>query len=240
MADRRMTRGVLCSVILHGALLALLLPRLLPLPPLLKFVPPSIPIDLVAVGEESETPPARQKVPVPQQKAPEIAPHPSPRAVPLPTLASPTPAPGDALTRKLQELAQLQQPIADLSPEPNDQDGVGQSNVTAGSANAKGRYASYGIKDYLRAQIEKRWIVNGNAMLRNDWVVRLHLQIDSQGKVDRAEIVDDPRLRDEAYRDFALSARNAALLASPLSLPPELAEQARDLVLDFNPRRVLQ
>ncbi len=45
---------------------------------------------------------------------------------------------------------------------------------------------------------------------------------------------------DPAYRDFALSARNAVLLSSPLALPDGAYDVARDLVVEFDARQVLR
>ena len=53
-----------------------------------------------------------------------------------------------------------------------------------------------------------------------------------------AEIVDNSRAGDPAYRALAMSARNAVLLSSPLALPPGRYEEVRDVVLDFDPRKV--
>lgn len=243
--DRRMARGLLCSLLLH-LLLALFLWRA-PWPPANpRGVSFAVPIDLVSPDEENNSPIAAQKSALPQLRARETAEHPEHKAVPLPKVAPEPSAPelsaDDPLSRKLQLLAQWQQPDSHLPPSPNLQDGAGISNVTTSSAaGAKNGRASYAIKDYLREQIERRWVLPDGALQRNDWVVRLHLQIKEDGHVIKAEIVDDPRLREDSdFRDFALSARNAALLSSPLVLPEQSAEMLRDVELDFNPRQVQQ
>jgi hypothetical protein len=71
-------------------------------------------------------------------------------------------------------------------------------------------------------------------------VVQLHLQLNQDGGVSHAEIVDNPRMGEPDYRDFAFSVRNAAVLSAPFALPPGLDDAARDMTLDFNPRRVQQ
>jgi hypothetical protein len=72
--------------------------------------------------------------------------------------AAPQRAPADALATRLEKLAQLRQPPAQLPPSPRQQEGSGASNVNAASANAtRGRDASYGVKDYIRSQVERRW-----------------------------------------------------------------------------------
>jgi hypothetical protein len=228
-ADRRMARGLVCSALLHGLTVLLLFRAPWPQSALRQQIL-AVPIDLVAITEQTSEPLGRQKAAMPQAKARESAERPDPRAVP----PRAEPAGPDPLTQKLQRLAQLQ-----LPPSPSIQDGAGISNVTAGAGH--GGDAGYGIKDYLRAQIERRWLPPPGSLERNDWVVRLHLKVKEDGSVLLSEVVNDPRLAsDRSFRDFAYSARNAALLASPLQLPPQFAGKARDVVLDFNPRRVQQ
>jgi hypothetical protein len=63
----------------------------------------------------------------------------------------------------------------------------------------------------------------------------LRLAITSTGVVTRAEVVNHPDVGlDQAYDEAALSARNAALLASPLTLPPGNYAKAMDVVLTLN------
>jgi len=229
-ADRRMARGLLCSALLH-LLTVLLLLRVSSPHSELRPQTLAIPIDLVAIAEDRAEPAGGQTASIPQARARETALRPNPRAVP-PKAEAPVIA--DPLTRQLMRLSQMK-----LPPSPSLQDGTGLSNVTAGSG--RGTEAAYGIKDYLRAQIERRWVPPPAALTRNDWVVKLHLRVKEDGSVLLSEIVDDPRIAsDPGFRDFAYSARNAARLASPLILPPQFSGQARDVVLDFNPRRVQQ
>ena len=57
------------------------------------------------------------------------------------------------------------------------------------------------------------------------------------GVVLKAEIVDTARADDPAYREVAVSARNAVLLSSPLSLPAGHYQGVMDMVLYLNPKR---
>lgn len=224
------------SLALHGAavlLLALLWSALRP-----AARPQPIPVDLVALGDETASPEADPSK-LPQQRAAETGGKPTPQAVPVPKRAAPRPEPGRKLARKDKEQAQPQ-PDPHRQPSPQPQEGNGISNVTTGAGGPLGRTATYGVKDYVRAQIERRWYPQGSALLRNDWVVQLHLQLNQDGSVGHAEIVDSDKMGDSAYRDFAFSVRNAALLSAPFALPPGLDESALDMTLDFNPRRVQQ
>lgn len=228
-------RGMALSALLHGAVLFLLLllwslVRSAAPPP---NGPQVIPIDLVEEGPETISPEG-EKARLPQQRAAETAEHPTQQAVPVPKQA---PAPGKKLAHKDPDSAQ---PDPHKEPSPQPQNGTGVSNATTGADGKAGGMAAYGVKDYVRAQIERRWYPQGSALLRNDWVVRLHLQLDEGGGVEKAEIVDNGKMGDAAYRDFAFSVRNAATLSAPFALPSGLDEAARDMTLDFNPRRVQQ
>ena len=223
------------SALLHGVMLVLafLLWGLTrnPAPP--PRGPRAIPIDLVEEGAETVSPEG-EKARTPQSRAAETADHPSPQAVPVPKQA---PEPGKKLAHRDPERAQ---PDPHRVPSPHPQDGNGVSDVTTGSDGTLGGQATYGVKDYVRAQIERRWFPPGSALLRNDWVVQLHLRLDGNGDVEKAEIVDGGKMTDAAYRDFAFSLRNAALLSAPFALPSGMDEASRDMTLDFNPRRVQQ
>jgi outer membrane biosynthesis protein TonB len=152
------------------------------------------------------------------------------------------PSPADSLSLRLKQLAQLKQPPAPVPPNPRQQDGTGASNLTATSANAaRARDATYSVKDFIRAQVERRWNPDRKAVKVGNWTVAIHIVLDPDGSVSRAEIVDERRYRtNSAYLDFALSARNAVLLSSPLAVPPGAYDIAKDIVVDFDPRQVLQ
>jgi hypothetical protein len=147
------------------------------------------------------------------------------------------PAPADELSARLEALARLRQPAPPLLPDPRQQDGPGVSNVDAGSANAAHKFdAAYAVKDFIRAQVERRWSVDRKDTKPN-WAVSIHILTDPNGRVTRAQIIDDPRYStDPAYEDFALSARNAVLLSSPLVIPPGAYDIAKDIVVDFDSR----
>jgi len=68
----------------------------------------------------------------------------------------------------------------------------------------------------------------------------IHVEMTSEGVVLKAAIVDSGRTNDVAYREVAVSARNAVLLSSPLSLPAGHYQGLMDMVLFLNPRAVLR
>jgi hypothetical protein len=161
-----------------------------------------------------------------------------------PAVAAPLPKapPVDDLDARLKSLARQQQLQANAPPNPRRQDGAGESDVTAMSDTAAtGRRASYDAKDSIRVQIERHWRPDVGALGAGDVVVAIHLRLNRDGSVGSAEIVEDPRIRaSAAYRSLALSARNAALLSSPLALPPGRYDEVRDLTLNFNPKNALR
>jgi hypothetical protein len=151
------------------------------------------------------------------------------------------PSPADTLAARLKALAQLRQPPSPTRPTPRQQDGRGESSVTAANMSGRAADATYAVKDLIRAQVERRWNLDKSAATAKNWTVSIRIRLDAQGRVLAAEIVDDPHLSDdEAYRDFALSARNAVLLSSPLLLPPNVYDIAKNIVVDFDSRQVLQ
>lgn len=243
----------------------------------------TVAIDLVAIGDRTETPPAATgRANLPQQQAKEeaivqhtaavpveqapppnadkdkpgerTAPSPyvastperpaktqAPRAArpSAPTVSKPQPAPVDELSQRLALLSQLQQPQTPVPPAPRTQDGTGQSNLAARSPDSEpGQDAVYAVRDFIRAQVERRWNPDLRAA-RASWVVAIRIVMRPDGTVTRAEVVDQSGYRDRAYQDFALSARNAVLLSSPLTIPVGRYDLARDIVVEFDPKRLL-
>jgi len=150
------------------------------------------------------------------------------------------PSPADELSARLESLARLRQPEAPVPDDPRQQDGVGASNTTAAKAGtARGLDAAQALKDFIRAQVERRWNVDRSEIKSENWAVSIHILIDPNGQVTQVQIIDDPRFsRDPAYEDFARSARNAVLLSSPLLIPPGLYNVAKDIVIDFDSKLV--
>jgi hypothetical protein len=215
-----------------------------------KEVAPPAPADTVPVAA-TPTPPA-VKPQIWERSPPELltTSKPKPTAVPSrpvkpskPDTVAAAPlrqpsSPTDDLAARLKRLAQLRQPEAPVPPSPRRQDGTGASNLAAASPEARpGLDATYGVKDFIRAQVERRWTPDRKAAAAGGWTVSIHIELGPDGRVSRADIVDDPRYAgDDGFRAFALSARNAVLLSSPLVVPPGAYDVARDIVVDFNTR----
>lgn len=194
-----------------------------------------IPIDVVTLGERSVAPEAAAKSPTPQQRASS----PVRPASPVREAVSPTgrkPAPQDALDEKLLALAQLRAPDVKLKlgVEP------GASNVDAGEGDAGDR-AAYSIRDYVRAIVERHWSLNLSHLSERAFVIPLRIVMKRDGTIVSADIADAARAKaDAVYRDIAISARNAALLSSPIPLPPGDYAPRMTFTLDLDPRDTLR
>ena len=163
----------------------------------------------------------------------------------LPAAVAPAnnpPPPTQDLNARLQSLTTAQQLQASTPRNDWQQADAGSSTVNASSANAAlGQQASYSIKDFIRAQIERHWYLDKDALEASNFVVSIHVTLNRNGSVAGAEIVADPSYATNAlHRALAFSARDAVLLSSPLLLPPGTYDLVKDMTLKFSPRDVLQ
>ena len=95
-------------------------------------------------------------------------------------------------------------------------------------------------KDFIRAEVERRWNLDLKKLGEGGYSVPIHVQITSSGTVLTAEIVDNERSADPTYHEIALSARSAVLLSSPFALPAGHYQDVMDMVLDLDPRETLR
>jgi hypothetical protein len=156
--------------------------------------------------------------------------------------ASNPPPPTQDLNARLQSLTTAQQLQASTPRNNWQQADAGSSTLDASSANAAlGQQASYSIKDFIRAQIERHWYLDKSALEASDFVVSVHVTLNRNGTVADAVIVADPSYATNAlHRELAFSARAAVKLSSPLLLPPGTYDLVKDMTLRFSPRDVLQ
>ena len=104
-----------------------------------------------------------------------------------------------------------------------------------------GRLGNTTLKDFIRAQIERRWQVDAHHRTAGDIVVTLHLVLGAGGSVDKVEIVDEAAHKtDPLYRLVAIAGRDAALLSSPLQLPAGMAADSMDITLDLNTKDAMR
>jgi len=219
--------GVGFSLLLHGAALLAALLYLAHRPQMQDTIFRALPVDLViggAVGQGSAAPAARMQTAIPRVESAPSQTGTRPDSVREPV---------DPLSAQLRALAQLQAPDAVL---PN-----ADSSGTPGNGGAGGGEGNYALKDFIRAQILRRWLPDlGIAGARNLPVV-VRVRLLRSGVIDEVTVVDQARFHsDGAFRDMALSARNAALLSSPIRLPPGRYDRVTVLTIDLDPKAVLR
>ena len=232
-------RGIAGTIALHGLFAALVLLTWLhrSAPPLVKQH--VVPIEVVQAGDTTTAPPAPVKAKIPTPFVPHTVPRP-PASANKPEGTSPTgtkPQPDDLETR-LNALAHLKAPESNTAP----LDQPSASDATTSADAEPGNETAYAVRDLIRAQVLRKWNFDVAALGAKGFVVALKVTVVKGGRVEKAEILDRERYtRDTLYRDIALSARNAVLLASPLTLPAgSVIGDGLTVTLSLNPRDTLR
>lgn len=222
--------GILLSLLLHGALLLAALWYLAMRPALPETDFNALPVDLVIGGAML---PGSQ--PAPPAARLQIA-RPQPDAAPSITGTRPDSIrkPSDPLTAQLQALAQARAPDRPL---PN-ADVSGSPNAGGNSDDGEGNYA---LKDYIRAQILRRWLPDLSIPGARALPVMVRVRLLKNGVIEDVAILDQARFfSDKPFRNMALSARDAALLASPIAMPPGNYQRVTVLTINLDPKAVLR
>jgi hypothetical protein len=193
-----------------------------------------VPVNIVQLASSTAGPKEPVKADIPQHEA---APPSSPSTEARELSPAAKQRHPDDLTVKLQKLAELRQPILDqrLSTK-----GEGLSRISATSRDAElGFVATF--RDFLRDQIEHHWGLDLAALHGKDFSVVIRIAITKAGVVTGAQIVNNEKSGvDAAFDEAALSARNAALLSSPLTLPPGRYPELMNVILTLNTRDALR
>ena len=221
-------RGGVLSLLLHGLMLLLAVAYLTHRPVLPQTAFHTLPIEIV-IGQAStpgpsttEASPRASRARAQQQAAPQKE-GVSPKG---------TRQPEDELAARLRALAQLRQPDDAGLPD--------AATTSAGGGHGTGAGA-YTLRDFVRAQILRRWLPDLSPGKTRDMPVTLRVRLLASGTIDDVAIVDAARMKtDAAFHDMALSARDAAILASPLNLPPGHYPRVQDLTIVLDPRAVLR
>jgi hypothetical protein len=230
-------RGIAGSLALHGlfALLVLLIVLHRAGPPIAptRFVP----VDIVHIGEETTSPPTPVKAKIPKPFASQTAIR-EPASANRPEGTSPVgakPLP-DMLESRLDALAHLRQPQSNARPVE-----TAAAEEAVSSDAPPGTVAAYAVRDLIRAQVMRKWAFDVAALGNHSFQIALRVVVLRNGTVAKAEILDRERYtRDALYRDIALSARNAVLLSSPLTLPDGVFGDRIEVTLSLNPRDALK
>src|ERR1051325_3810660 len=220
--------AVLLSLLLHGLLLLLALWYLGHRPVLTQTQLRALPVDLVLRGGAGQAPSAP-----PAARLQVARPHPESAPVPEGTNPHGTKEPVDELSARLRALAQLKTPDAAL---PNAEN----SAIPGGGAEGPGE-GNYALRDFIRAQILRRWLPDLEIPGARNMPVLLRIRLLKSGVIDDVAIVDQRRFYiDKAFHNMALSARNAALLPSPIQIPGVQYEKTQTLTIDLDPKAVLR
>lgn len=216
--------GWALSAVLHLAMLLLAF-LYLAARPVLPPALPALPVEIVRL----------MPVPGPSgaQPAPKAgAPRPRPAAAPQVEGVRPDAVaqPVDELSAKLRALAQLSVPDTNLAV------GGGEGDGSGGRGNG-----AYALRDFIRAQILRRWLPSLSDAAARAAVVQLKLNVSNAGAISDIVIADQARFKTDAvFHDMALSARNAAMLASPIQMPPGTWPKIIPLTIDLDPKAALR
>jgi hypothetical protein len=225
--EKRDWKGAALSVVLHGAALLLALWYVAQRPEMQKTVLRALPVDLVLGGSMSTGDSA------PAARLQTARAHPESAPVPEGTSPQGTKEPEDELSAKLRALAQLKTQDSPLPTADN-------SSMAGGAGSGAGE-GNYALKDFIRAQILRRWLPDLSIPGARNLPVLVRVHLLSNGTIDDVTIVDAARMHTDApFRDMALSARDAALLASPIQLPAGNYPRAQTLTINLDPKAVLR
>ncbi len=220
--------GVALSLLLHGLLLLAALWYLTQRPSVKETQFRTLPVEIVLGGTLGQA-----SMPAPAVRVQVARSHPESAPVPEGTSPKGTKEPEDELAAKLRGLAQLKSadtalPNADNSGAPGGAgDGTGEGN--------------YALKDFIRAQILRRWLPDLSIPGARNMPVLVRVRLLKSGVIDDVQVVDQARMHtDAAFRDMALSARDAALLASPIQVPSAKLGKTQTLTINLDPKAVLR
>jgi len=137
--------------------------------------------------------------------------------------------PPDEMESRIAKMAQLAAPDTAL-PSPDNGAGTGEGNG-----------GGYALADFVRAQILRRWWPQLDSDAKRGIPVAIRLKLSRAGVISDVEIVDQVRYtNDKLFRSMAISARNAAELASPISLPPGHYDAVMNIAITLDPKAVLR
>jgi hypothetical protein len=137
--------------------------------------------------------------------------------------------PPDAMEARIASLADLTSAASTLPAADND-------GMDGGAGNGGG----YALADFVRAQILRRWWPDLTTEASHGMPVALRLKLTRTGVISDIRILDQERFaNDKLFHGMALSARNAATLASPIALPPGKYDAVMDIAITLDPKAVL-
>ncbi|HEX4293736.1 MAG TPA: hypothetical protein VHZ29_06350 [Rhizomicrobium sp.] len=228
--------GFAVSALAHGVVLLLILLHFKPIAPAEQEKLHSVLVDIVHLGDETTSPPSKQKAAMPQQEA-SVRRAPTAHS-PVEAVQRNRPKPVDDLDNRLNALSKLRAPETDTQA----LTGPGQSRAeSTGNDAAAGSDAAYALRDFVRAQVMRRWNLDLSLLGERKWIVALRVVMKSNGTIREAEVVDKHRYATDAiFRQIAISAKNAVLLSSPIALPAGSYPAETEMTLNLNPRDAMR
>ena len=138
--------------------------------------------------------------------------------------------PPDLMEARIAALANLSTAASALPAPDND-----------GTIGGAGNGGGYALADFVRAQILRRWWPDLAPGAARGMPVALQVKMTRAGVISDVRILDLQRFNnDKQFHGMALSARNAAMLASPIALPPGKYDAVMDIAITLDPRAVLR
>lgn len=153
----------------------------------------------------------------------------APKVVGVRPKATKPPPPEDAVEARIAALSKLQSAASTLPAPDND-----------GTSGGTGDGGGYALADYVRSQILRRWWPDLSSRSARGMPVAMRLKLSRSGVISDIRILDQARFNnDKEFRNMALSARDAAILASPILLPPGQYPAMMDIAITLDPKAVL-
>lgn len=207
-----------------------------PAPPPPEPEPEPQPQKMVAVPKPKPTPP--KPAPEPEPKKPE-PPKPAPEPEPEPKKQKPKRDDFDSLLKTVEEFKeQPREQPQNFAKAVREAVNLREERVRARSSDAALTLSEI---DAIRAQIQRNWNVPAGARDAEDLVVEVYVELNPDGSVVEARIVDTGRYAsDPFFRTAADSARRAVLLTNRIKgLPQEKYSRWRSMILTFNPKDMI-
>ncbi len=193
-----------------------------------------------------ETPPEERKAAKPEKRA-RMRPAPKPRARPKIVRRKPAPRPGKVARTKKKP---LKDPIDDIAallnktdeeraaPRP-ESERAGRPLRGPADVNGEDARIAADIADALRARIEECWNVPAGVRDAEHLRVRIRFQLGPGGALAGGPVVLN-RMDHPAFPAAAQSAVRAVIACAPYAfLPPERYDLWKDVILTFDPSRLL-
>jgi hypothetical protein len=224
--------GLLASTLLHGLALLLVLVVVRTAVPPARDQLKTVLVDIIHLGATTSSPPAPQNSPIPQSQA-FARRAPTAHSPPVGMKPAKTPTKDDFQNR-LDALAKLRAPETSTRALA----GPGDTDTEENTSNdAPAGDATYSLRDFVRAQVMRRWNLDLDLVGSRRMVIALRVTMKANGVIALAEIVDRRRYASDAvYRQIAMSARNAVILSSPIALPPGSYPPTTEMTLRLDPR----